>query len=370
MSRDLEIQAKRKRRFIDLCKDIFKTDGMNINELIKVLECPDTTVKQTFNDKDVCTYEKTGNVKTIHLNAEVVIAFCHYYNIDINYIYFDENCEFKKIHKNHCSLFQHSADCVELQDEAFMGDFYGYTYNTMNNEIDNFTLHIRKVSDNTCNAELNLECFQRITDKKSKKIKKTLYGKPMHLKPDLIYIVFQANEGDEIYIFAFRYFKINRGKRLYCRYGSIITNRRETARYPQMQSFVFFDSPIKHENMHYIEGFLKLSSDKIIVPAKIFENNNMGTEEQKESIETFFEYCNDNDIHFHKEEYYCFSEKVLLALGESKEIPKDIMASTLITLKEKSINPSKISYPDVNPYSRFLASLSETDEIIFNEDEE
>ena len=41
-----------------------------------------------------------------------------------------------------------------------------------------------------------------------------------------------------------------------------------------------------------------------------------------------------------------------------------------MTLKEKSINPSTISYPDNTTYSKFLSALSETEEIIFNEDDE
>lgn len=369
MSRITKIQVERKERFLDFYNKQVAPLGLSYNKLQEKLGCPLSTIKDTCNGDDVKKYKENPlSVKCIKFNAEVVIAFCRYFDYDVYKIFYGVEKEPSKNDEETYTLFKHSVDCQELQDEAFMGKFYGYTYNTMHNAIDNFILNINKGPNEICNAILELECFRRITDQKSDRIKKTLYGKPMHLKPNLVYIVFQADKGDEIYVFAFRYFKINYGKRLYCRYGSIITNKRETVRYPQMQSFVFFDSPIKQENMHYIEGFLKLSNDKIIVPADIIEENTTGTQEQKEHVKKFFEYC--NDVQFHKEEYYCFSEKVLLALGESKEIPKNIIASTLMTLKEKSINPSTISYPDNTSYSKFLSALSETEEIIFNEDDE
>lgn len=361
MNKRSKVEAKKV--FLECYEAVMNDCDLSDKEMAKRLGCPYTTLKQTISKNDVDADK---------LNADIVISFCHRYgnkyDFDVEYIYYGETREPKYNKDNQHTIFKHSEDCQELQDDAFMGTFYGYTYNTMHNAIDNFILNIDKTSDDICTATLELECFRRITDQKSDRIKKTLYGKPMHLKPNLVYIVFQADKGDDIYVFAFRYFKINYGKRLYCRYGSIITNKRETVRYPQMQSFVFFDSPIKQENMHYIEGFLKLSNDKILVPADIIEENTFGTQEQKERVKKFFTYC--NDIQFHKEEYYCFSEKVLLALGESKEIPKDIIASTLMTLKEKSINPSTISYPDNTTYSKFLSALSETEEIIFNEDDE
>ena len=365
----MKTKYERKKRFKDVYYDRIFPLKLTYSDLENIIGCPSSTIKDTCNFEDIMKYEKNpSKIKRINFNAEVVIGFCKHFDIDIYKIFYGFEKEPTKNNDKFYTFFRHSEDCQELQDEAFMGEFYGYTYNTMHNVIDNFTLNISKGPNATCNATLEIECFRRITDKKSDRIKKTLYGKPMHLKPNLVYIVFHADKGDEFYVFAFRYFKINYGKRLYCRYGSIITNKRETVRYPQMQSFVFFDSPIKQENIHYIEGFLKLSNDKIIVPASIFEKNNMGTEEQKECVKKFFEYC--NDVQFHKEEYYCFSEKVLLALGDSKEIPKDIIVSTLMTLKEKSINPNTISYPDNTSYSKFLSALSETDEIIFNEDDE
>lgn len=367
MSRKLDIQAERKKRFLELYKKHIIPLNLTYDELHDKLQCPVSTIKDTCNAYDVNNYKTNQSIKCIKFNAEVVIAFCRHFNFDINYIYYGIESEPAKINNDQYSLFKHSIDCQNLEDEAFMGTYYGYTYNTMYNVIDNFILNIVKNPNGTCNAIFELESFRRITDKKSDRIKKTLYGKPMHLKPNLVYIVFQANEGDEIYILAFRYFKINYGKRLYCRYGSLITNRRETIRYPQMQSFVFMDEPIKQENMHYVEGFLKLSNDKIIVPAKIFDDENENVDEQIKNMKKFFEAC--SDVKFNKEEYYCFSEKVLLALGEFKEIPYDITAATLIALKEKSINPATISYPDNNLYSKFLSSLCSEEDKIFNNEE-
>lgn len=175
MSRDLTIQAERKKRFLQLYKEHIIPLNLTFDELHDKLQCPTSTIKDTCNDYDVNNYKTNPSVKSIKFNAEVVIAFCRCFNFDIYYIYYGTESEPQKINQERYTLFKHSEDCQELQDEAFMGTFYGYTYNTTNNAIDKFVLKIAKDLNNTCSAALELDCFRRISDTKSERIKKILY---------------------------------------------------------------------------------------------------------------------------------------------------------------------------------------------------
>lgn len=254
----------------------------------------------------------------------------------------------KYISENNYTLFRHSHDCRMLTDEAFMGTFYGYCRNTLNNnEIDNFTLTIGKEQ-----ATLVLT----IHTLRSEKLQKTLYGKPMHLGRDIIYIVFQSDAGDDMFILSYSWFQIRAGGKLYCRYGSLFTPRREQNRYPQMQAFVMLDNPVPSEHMHYVDGFLRLSQDKIIVPANRYDAEAGGLMATNKKVQHFFEQCDSATVH--AEPYYCFSEQVLLAIGDSKDIDFDITAATIMTLKENSINPKVVDFPNNKTYSKFLVSLT------------
>jgi hypothetical protein len=185
---------------------------------------------------------------------------------------------------------------------------------------------------------------------------KILYGKPMHLEPNVIYIVFQANSGDDLFILSYPWFKLNSGKKLYCRYGAMITPHRTYSRYPQMQSFVFFDAPIEEQHMHYIDGFLRLSQDSILVPAHAFDAETDGLMATSPQVCDFFLKC--SNIHYCKEEFYSFSENVLLAMGKSNHIDYDTTAAIIMSLKEKSINPPAIGFSENKSYSKFLAGLT------------
>ena len=63
-------------------------------------------------------------------------------------------------------------------------------------------------------------------------------------------------------------------------------------------------------------------------------------------------------MNYNKEEYYCFSEKVLLALGEANGVDYDTTAATIMTLKKNSINPKVVNFPNNKTYSKFLAALT------------
>lgn len=302
------------------------------------------------------TVKESVNHSTPNLNAEFVIAFClKYKTVTVESIYQEDVEEPKdpEAEKDNFTVFRHSHDCHILADEAFMGTFYGYCRNTQyENAVDSFVLTIANNTYGTLQAKLVLSS----RNQKAEVTQKTLFGKPMHLEPNIIYIVFQSDTGDDMFIMSYNWFKINTGRRLYCRYGGLITPCRSTNRYPQLQVFLLLDKPVTPENMHFVDGFLRMSHDKIIVPADKYDSQAGGLMSTDKNVKGFFEKC--KDLQYSKEPYYCFSEKVLLAMGEANGVDYDTTAATIMTLKENSINPKVVDFPNNKTYSKFFAGLT------------
>lgn len=301
--------------------------------------------------RDTCDRHKPN------LNTKFVIAFCLKYGvIDVETVYrrdVKEPDDLKRPNEKNFTVFRHSYDCHELTDPAFMGTFFGLCRNTQYPDIlADFILRIRHNTHNELQAELELHTYNR----KMEATTKYLYGKPMHLHPNIIYIVCQSDRGDDMCILSYTYFKISPGNKLYCQDGAMITPCRSTERFPQMQSFVFLDQPIKPENRHYIDGFLKLTQDKIVVPADKYDE----LMTSNECVKNFFEQC--KDIQYRKEEYVCFSEKVLTAMGEANNVDFDTTAAAILMLKQRSINPDVIDFPNKKLYSKFLSGLTQPEE--------
>lgn len=340
MSKDMPAWKEKARdKFLDLYWKFKKENKGKTDEIIaEEIGIPLSTLKYTLNGKG--------------FSSDVAIAFCRTYHMaDLNYLFSDTE-------KNStCVTFQLSEDCRPLDDEAFLGTFYGYCRNTQpDHGVEKFVLKISKEKKKDAQAEFKL-CSQ---NQKSEAVTKTLTGKPMHLKPNIIYIVLQSERGDDMFVLSYNWFKINAGKRLYCRYGSLMMPCRSTDRYPQIQSFIMLDKPVAPENMPFVDGFLRLSQDKIIVPADKYDAEAGGLMATDDGVKAFFGQC--KDLQYSKEEYYCFSEKVLLAMGEAHGIDYDTTAATIMTLKENSINPTVVDFPNNKTFSKFFAGLTTDNE--------
>lgn len=326
-------------KFLDLYWKFKKENkGKTDEKIAEEIGIPLSTLKYTLNNKG--------------FSSDVAIAFCRTYHVaDLNFLFSDVKED------SACVTFQLSTDCRPLDDEAFLGTFYGYCRNTQpDHRVEKFVLKISKNQNKDALAELILYG----QDQKSEPVKKILTGKPMHLRPNIIYIILQSERGDDMFVLSYNWFKINAGKRLYCRYGSLMTPCRSTDRYPQQQSFVMLDKPVSPEKMHFVDGFLRLSQDKIIVPADKYDAQSGGVMATDKNVKAFFDQC--KDLQYSKEEYYCFSEKVLLAMGEAHGIDYDMTAATVMTLKENSINPKVVDFPNNKTYSKFFAGLTTNQE--------
>ena len=326
-------QAARE-KFMDLYGR-FKTETKKTDEKIsEEIDIPLSTMKYTLSGKGFST--------------DFAIAFCRtYHAVDLNYLFSDVREESAFV------AFQHSTDCRPLEDEAFLGTFYGYCRNTQPEYgIEHFVLKLTREGRKDARAEFTLHGRSQ----KGDTIQKVLTGKPMHMKPNIIYIVLQGERGDDLFILSYNWFKLNTGKKLYCRYGCSITPCRSTDRYTQMQSFLMLDKPVTPENMQYVDGYLRLAQDKIIVPADKYDAEAGGLMATDEQVKSFFSRC--KDLRYSKEPYYCFSEKVLLAMGEAHGIAFDTTAATIMSLKANSINPKVVDFPNNKIYSKFFAGLT------------
>lgn len=326
-------------KFLDLYWKFKKENkGKTDEKIAEEIGIPLSTLKYTLNNKG--------------FSSDVAIAFCRTYHVaDLNFLFSDVKED------SACVTFQLSTDCRPLDDEAFLGTFYGYCRNTQpDHRVEKFVLKISKNQNKDALAEFILYG----QDQKSEPVKKILTGKPMHLRPNIIYIILQSERGDDMFVLSYNWFKINAGKRLYCRYGSLMTPCRSTDRYPQQQSFVMLDKPVSPGKMHFVDGFLRLSQDKIIVPADKYDAQSGGVMATDKNVKAFFDQC--KDLQYSKEEYYCFSEKVLLAMGEAHGIDYDMTAATVMTLKENSINPKVVDFPNNKTYSKFFAGLTTNQE--------
>ena len=116
------------------------------------------------------------------------------------------------------------------------------------------------------------------------------------------------------------------------------------------------DKPVAPEHMHYVDGFLHLSQDKIIVPANKYDAEDGGLMKTNEKVKAFFSKC--KDWQCRKEEFYCFSEELLLAMGKVNGIDYDTTVATIMTLKENSFNPKVVDIPNNKAYSKFFSRLT------------
>ena len=284
-------------------------------------------------------------------STDFAIAFCRtYHAADLNYLFSGTGID------SSCVTFQLSRDCLPLEDEAFLGTFYGYCRNTQpEHGIEHFVLKLTREKNQDARAEFTLYG----KNQRGESIQKVLTGKPMHLKPDIIYIVLQGQRGDDLFILSYNWFKLNPGKKLYCRYGGTITPCRSTSRYTQMQSFMMLDKPVAPEHLHYVDGYLRMVQDRIIVPAEKYEAASGGLMATDPRVREFFDQC--RDLRHIKEEYYTFSEKVLLAMGEAHGIPCDTTAAAIMALRAASVNPKAVEFPNEKTFSKFFAGLTPTD---------
>ena len=337
-----DIRYQRKKRFCEQYNIIKEKHNLSDAKLAEKLDCSLSTLKDSINpNKHFC-------------NSDLLISFCHRYadelGIDINYLYYGEATSADTpVRSGPKDIpFSHPNDLHILDDPAFMGTFYGYCQDARHDTIDTFTLTIG-TNENGAFAKLNINCSSVPVYGNNVSSQNELYGTPIILLPDLVYITFQSESGSHFYSIYYKYIKINdRNKNLYCAYGSLTTIFHGTSKFPQQQAFIISSEPIKEDNIHYIKGFLKMSQDQIIISSDILDEPQNGLMSTDCDVKEIFD--RNPQINLIKESVYCLSEKMLLALGEANNIERSVTAKAILTLKEHSMNPKRINYPVTKLY--------------------
>ena len=351
------LRKERKNRFYNQYNKIKNKYNFSDSQLAEILDCSISTLKDSLNcSKPYC-------------NSDLMISFCHKFGeelaIDINYLYYAEESTHDALLKNNQTNslnFPHSCDFVELTDKSHTGRFYGYYYSCNYKKIDTFILDIEYNDGVADKAVLYISGNSVSPTGSEVTVKKVLYGKPMLLKPSLVHICLQSKYGNDIFILDYQFldFRSSRPReQLYCTYGSLLTLKRDITQYPEQKAFLMVNEPISPSNLHFIDGFLKLGQDDIIVPAQALDDLEYGLLNCSQSVKSFFEAC--PQINIFSQPVYKFSEKMLIAAGQSSSLDNAIIAKTILYLKERSINPRTINYPVTRFYSKFLSSLR-TDE--------
>lgn len=363
----------------------------------KELHIKESTQRDTLDGRK----KKGSDEREPHLNAEFVIAVCHKFDLDIEEIYFPKNLdELKTAYNNRIdggkkSNMEYSIILKEtvnrilsksknedvqrlsedyrykvltlpelknygiLSDDAYMGTFYGYCCNSQYQKLDSFELKISKDREGIVSAALKITCYSQKKLGEDSSLIRVYEGIPIHVKNDLVYIVFNEKGKAGFCIFAFNYIKIKEGGKIFCTNGTLLTLRPSTNRTPIIESFVFMDKPIKKEKLHHVKSFLKLTQNEIIVPCEKIDR----LIEENESVRTYLE---KRKLSAEREEVYRFSERSFYENGMKEGIDRKIVFEALDALKEISANPNYLEFSafgEMNKfYSLFLKSLQDEDE--------
>lgn len=360
--------------FTDLIRKIMNKNGTSRKSIMEEIGYDDDTGKNLFNKGT--------------LNARVSIAFCRFYGFDVNDIYYypseiynanDENTRTKMIN-NYVEMLMEKRSTNEspseydftdiqkklrssrsrvLDDEHFFGTFYGYCYNSAfhGDNLDSFTLKIHKDNENNVLADLELDCYSEDDYSNETCRKEKLSGVPIQLGENLIYIIFNDTNSNELYVFVYERFEMKDRSKLKCRRGALLSTQRGNPPHPQIQSFIFTDKKVAKENLHRVKGLLNLVQGKIYLPESTFNELMENNENVRMCAEKGFFGNETKNMRIIK-------EKAVFNNGQD-EIHPQILADVLCTLREHSVNPRYITFPDNEEFgksnSKLLMSLREED---------
>ncbi|MBR1810972.1 MAG: hypothetical protein IJ766_04890 [Clostridia bacterium] len=336
-----------KDRFLPIYSAICEEKGLSLKEIRKEIKnATGVDIKKTTAGESIDSAKH-------NLNADFVIAFCFTYKIDINEIYFQKKIPDKEYLSPSATVFKHSSDFHVLNDKKFFGTYYGYFFSTQYiGEIDSFILTVDETK-----AIFRLRTHVKDRETHSLIIDERIFeGKPMHLEPHLIYIMFQQDTGDAMYTLAYNWFDINTGKHLFFRQGALLTQYRGETRYPQIQSFIFMDREISDENLSYVAGQLKLCSDAksnyIFIKKTVFDALFMS--EAHHNVTSGIE-----RLEYSEKKHEClwFEEDSIRIDLRNEGYDAAEIERIICKLKAVSLNPNAIVFYNNKDNAQFLLSL-------------
>lgn len=326
-----------------------------LNEAVDKINISTNKLKDELNDKYgyEINYETLNNTlnlsKPKSLDTICVIALCRYFNLDTAFVLSEPNNPNSEIYTNENQFV--SERFAILSDPKYLGDYYGYFYSPKktNNLINNFHLKINKEYGKAV-ARLTINYHSYKDNGQLKQGEKELIGTPIMVKPSNIYIVFTEGKGQFI-LFSFSYVLYNENT-LYFRRGAMITQGRDAARHPLMQSFVMLNKELSQENIEqYIPGFLLLYDTDFHLPAHKLKELSKNHPEVARIFDEFGYIFQAN-----QELYYKVNETQILA-SVRNNIPKQDVVKALQLMKANATDATRIYFPEIDEFSEFSKFL-------------
>ena len=238
----------------------------------------------------------------------------------------------------------HSRDYHKLTDPFFCGKFYGYFRQYRNESgateyqgLMPFVLEITNDENTGANATLSFYRYQPNHDKSLMKFS----GKPM-IGGQMIQIVLQRDCGDDIITMSYHWIEISNNP-LQCRFGVMIAQDRKV-RCPQLQRFIFFNSPLSKENEKYVDAFLRLSDEQLVVPQS--RNEYLS----QEALDFLTKYGREISGHM-------ISAKDSVAAAQSDCVSEKDTVKNLLEIAQQSLAPLVITSAENNQLSDFFRSM-------------
>ena len=295
------------------------------------------------------TLRKTLDEKCNTLDIYCVIAMCRFFDIDISYVLAEPDRPLNDIinEENHYV----SEKFTELDDRNYHGTYTGFFYTPKKGHdvIDDFELTISKRESGVFSTiEINFHSVNSVGEKVVDK--KRLSGKPVLVRPGVVYIRFTDNAG-YYYIFSFAYAQYNKTG-MYYRRGVILTQGRTSTRQPMVQAFVMFSHGVAPENMEMIKGLLLLNNAKFHVPARELE---MLVRENR-TVRCLF---NNLNYIFEKkrEPYYVVDEVQILHSLDGCMTQTEALAA-LQLIKAHATDANRVFFIENDDYSEFSKSMT------------
>lgn len=335
-----------KRRLVK-AYEAYKTERGLTTATAKYNDLKNNLIKQTGFEINYTTLQRTLNIHdTGSFNLLCILALCRFFKLNVSTVFAEpDNDETPEIYPEP----KQTKTFIYLDNEKYFGTYYGFLKSAKSHEpINRFVLQIMKDEFGKPTAILEVTIPFKRDDGSMDNMVRKLTGTPMlAVKQNNIHIVFTDEPGN-YYLFDFSYTNY-RIQNLYFRKGSVQTHGRNTAHSPIMQSFVLFAHPIAPEYEALIPGMLILIDKSFHIEEsdlnELLDNNPL--------IKRFystFQYL------FKPETTYSINEKQVLAEEKPRMSQNEIMTALQI-LKSQAIEPSIISFDDMDEYSEFSKDL-------------
>lgn len=295
------------------------------------------------------TLRKTLDRSSSTLDVYCVIAMCKYFNMDVAYALAEADRSFTDTLAEATPYL--AEKFTELTDSKYFGTFYGYMYSPKrtNPGMDSFVLEVGSRGLHTM-AHISITHHTRDSVGEPVEIKRELVGRPVLVRPGIIYIVFTEPQGS-YYIFSYSYVQYNKSP-LYYRRGAILTQGRQSSRQPLVQSFVLFNHTVAPENMDIIRGLLLLNDQKFHIPMRALDelarsNDTVGR------LVNHLQYIFDNK----REAYYLVDETQILHSLDGCMTKAEAIGALQI-MKTCATDATRVFFPDLDDYAEFSKNLT------------